>query len=83
MGKEVIGIDKFDNPKILRVYNRIKWFIGHGKNVINGKINSKCEIAEEIKLSYGAGLKKLMGKGKQVTEDDKKTHEKLKREKKE
>jgi len=71
LGNEIYGVDKFDLPKLLRIYQRSKWFTKHGKKVVSGKLKSKSPIAQELINAYNAGVKKTFSKLNKKKEKEK------------
>jgi hypothetical protein len=51
-GNKAVELTKYDLPKLLGAYNQGRWFIENGKKVVNEKIDSKSELAQNIRLAY-------------------------------
>lgn len=59
-GSQGIELTKYDLPKILGAYNKGRWFVENAKNVLNGKLESQSELAQQIRLAFNYALEKEM-----------------------
>ena len=51
-GKQHIGIDKYNLPKMFLAHNRIKWFLENGEGVVSSPEDSKSPLAMDIKRAW-------------------------------
>ena len=59
-GSQGIELTKYDLPKILGAYNKGRWFVENAKNVLNGKLESQSELAQQVRLAFNYALEKEM-----------------------
>jgi hypothetical protein len=65
-GSKAIEITKYDLPKLLGAYNKGRWFIENGKNVVNDKFESTSELAQQVRLAYIYANELELSKTKEV-----------------
>lgn len=55
-GTIVHGYDRYDVPRIIALFNKVRWMTEHGKGYLRGSVDSESSLATEILNAYKAGI---------------------------
>ena len=76
LGKQHVGVDKYNLPKLFEIHNRIKWFIENGNNVVKSPEDSKSPMAREVKIAWDHAYE-MFKLAEQIRENAKQPYEVL------
>lgn len=57
-GVIIHGFDNYDPPRLMALFNKIRWVIENGKSFVTGKIDSESSLAIETLNAFNMGLQK-------------------------